>query len=141
MHPSYVRRVVDDEIDILFSGLPALSLEGPKGSGKTETALRRARTVYRLDDSAQHAILEADPRLLTSSPPSVLVDEWQRLPESWDVVRRSVDQDRSPGRFLLTGSASLDRSPTHSGAGRIVTLRMRPMSLAERGVATPPIEP
>ncbi len=139
MHASYVRRVVDDEIDILFSGLPAISLEGPKGCGKTDTALRRARTVYRLDESAQRAILAADPRRLISGPPPVLVDEWQRLPESWDVVRRSVDLDRSPGRFLLTGSASLDRSPTHNGAGRIVTLRMRPMSLAERGVATPTV--
>lgn len=42
--------------------------------------------------------------------------------------------DPSPGRFLITGSASPDAPPTHSGAGRIVRLRLRPMSLAERGV-------
>jgi predicted AAA+ superfamily ATPase len=69
----------------------------------------------------------------------VLIDEWQRLPESWDIVRRSVDSDRSPGRFLLTGSASPPRPPTHSGAGRIVTVRMRPMGLAERGLAHPTV--
>ncbi|MHB1712533.1 MAG: ATP-binding protein [Acidimicrobiales bacterium] len=136
---AYIRRVVDDEIDLLFASLPALSLEGPKGCGKTETALRRARTVYRLDDAGQRELITANPGGLASRPPPTLVDEWQRLPESWDVVRRAVDQDRTPGRFLLTGSVSPDRPPTHSGAGRIITLRMRPLSLAERQVAAPTV--
>jgi hypothetical protein len=62
----------------------------------------------------------------------VLVDEWQRYPVVWDLVRRSVDRDSRPNRFLLTGSAAPVEVPTHSGAGRIVRVRMRPMSLAER---------
>lgn len=49
-------------------------------------------------------------------------------------MRRQVDGGAAPGRFLLTGSATPTTAPTHSGAGRIVTVRMRPMSLAERGV-------
>lgn len=49
-------------------------------------------------------------------------------------MRRSVDRDARPGRFLLTGSATPTNAPIHSGAGRIVQLRMRPMSLAERAV-------
>jgi predicted AAA+ superfamily ATPase len=60
----------------------------------------------------------------------VLIDEWQRLPTSWDVVRRAVEG--APGQFLLTGSATPADTPTHSGAGRIATVRMRPLSLAER---------
>jgi predicted AAA+ superfamily ATPase len=67
------------------------------------------------------------------------VDEWQRLPAVWDVVRRAVDADRSPGRFLLTGSATPDGPPTHSGAGRIVRLRMRPLAICERGVSDPSV--
>jgi predicted AAA+ superfamily ATPase len=69
----------------------------------------------------------------------VLIDEWQRLPDTWDRVRRAVDTDPTPGRFLLTGSASLRPGMTHSGAGRIVTVRMRPMTLAERGRQDPAV--
>jgi len=53
-------------------------------------------------------------------------------------VRRAVDDDPSPGRFILTGSAAT-ASGTHSGAGRIVRLRMRPLTLSERGVAEPTV--
>src|SRR3546814_10214093 len=67
------------------------------------------------------------------------IDEWQRYPPSWDVVRRAVDDDNSPGRFMLTGSATPTGKPTHSGAGRIVPLRMRPLTLVERGVETPTV--
>ena len=130
----YVRRVIDDELDELFAGLTALAIEGPKAVGKTETAIQRARTVRRLDDPAQAALVRADPTRATTGPTPILIDEWQRVPEVWDAVRRAVDADSSPGRFLITGSASPDSPPTHSGAGRIVRLRLRPMSLAERGV-------
>ena len=140
MAPSpYIHRVVDDELDELLPSLPAIALEGPKAVGKTETALQRARTAYRLDDPAQRQIAEADPARLGSGQPPVLIDEWQRLPASWDIVRRAVDEDRSAGRFLLTGSAAPTEVPTHSGAGRIVTLRMRPLSLGERGLANPTV--
>ena len=69
---------------------------------------------------------------------TVVVDERQRLPESWDVLRRSVDEDPPAGRFLLTGSASLSVPSTHTGAGRIVSvrMRMRPLALPERWDAT-----
>lgn len=129
---SYIPRTVDDELDDLIQGLPAISIEGPKGVGKTETAQRRARTVFALDDPAQQELFAADPGRVDRSPKPVLIDEWQRYPTVWDLVRRSVDRDASAGRFLLTGSASPVTAPTHSGAGRIVRVRMRPMSLAER---------
>jgi len=135
----YLPRIVDAELDGLIEGLPAISLEGPKAVGKTETALRRAATVRRLDDPGQLEIIKAAPERLTAGAQPVLVDEWQRFPTSWDLVRRAVDQKPSPGRFLLTGSAAPAEAPTHSGAGRIVTLRMRPMSLAERGIESPTI--
>lgn len=131
---SYLRRIVDNELDELMTGLPAIALEGPKAVGKTATALQRAHTVHRLDDLAQLEIAQADPSRLTGGDRPVLVDEWQRLPSAWDVVRRAVDSDGSPGQFLLTGSASPTDAPTHSGAGRIATVRMRPLSLAERGL-------
>ena len=107
--------------------------------GKTSTALRRARTVHDLDDPETMALVEADPGRLVRGDPPVFIDEWQRYPPSWDLVRRAVDRGAGPGSFLLAGSTSPQTAPTHSGAGRIVTLRMRPMSLFERSAAQPSV--
>jgi predicted AAA+ superfamily ATPase len=128
----YQRRVVDDEIDELIVELAAIAVEGPKGVGKTRTALQRAKTVHRLDDPVELAVANADPKRLLEGERPILLDEWQRLPETWDLVRRAVDDGAPPGSFLLTGSAVPDPPPTHSGAGRIVTTRMRPLALSER---------
>jgi hypothetical protein len=135
----YQRRVVDDELDDLFSDLAAIALEGPKGVGKTRTALERAKTVRRLDDPAELAVAEADPARLLDGERPVLIDEWQRLRQVWDLVRRAVDDGAPPGSFLLTGSAIPDPPPTHSGAGRIVTVRMRPLAFAERQRSSPSV--
>jgi len=128
----YFKRILDNELDELQASLAAIALEGPKAVGKTETASRRAATVQALDDPARLALAKADPKRLLEADPPILFDEWQRLPEIWDLVRRAVDSDATPGRYLLTGSASPDGTGTHSGAGRIASLRMRPMSLLER---------
>ena len=130
---SYRRRVLDDELDLLFASLPAIAIEGAKAVGKTATATLRARTTWALDDPAQREIVEADlNNLFLRADFPVLVDEWQRVPPIWDRVRRDVDADATPGRFLLTGSASPKGTGTHPGSGRIISLRMRPLSLAER---------
>ncbi len=136
-HP-YAPRILDADLDQLLAGLPAVAIDGAKGVGKTATALRRARTVHQLDDPAQRAVAAADARRLTSGQTPILIDEWQRLPEIWDIVRRAVDAGATAGSFLLTGSAA-PSVETHSGAARIVTVRMRPLTLAERGVETPSI--
>ena len=135
----YVPRVVDAELDELFGALPAIAIEGAKAVGKTETALRRARSNYRLDDPAQRAVAEADPSIMLGAPRPVLIDEWQHVPPVFDAIRRAVDAGAPPGQFLLAGSATPPGGPTHSGAGRIVTLRMRPLSLAERELETPTV--
>lgn len=122
-----------------MADLSAVSVEGPKGVGKTATALQRAATVFSLDRPNVLALVSAAPERLGQASEPVLVDEWQLLPSTWDVVRRAVDEDSRPGRFLLTGSASPDSPPTHSGAGRVLSLRMRPLSLVERGFAGPTV--
>jgi len=143
MRPSYLPRIVDAELDELLPSLAAVALEGPKAVGKTRTALERARTVHRLTEPQTIELAAADPARLAAAgqEPPVLIDEWQRLPESWDVVREAVDAGAAPGSFLLTGSTAPtdDSSPVHSGAGRIPRVRMRPMALAERGVEVPTV--
>lgn len=135
----YVTRVVDQQLDQMLEGLPAVSIEGAKGVGKTETAVRRVASEIRLDDEDEVTLLAADRGRIDRLPSPLLIDEWQRYPSVWDAVRRSVDRDPAPGRFLLTGSASPKTAPTHSGAARIVRLHMRPMSLAERRLVEPTV--
>jgi predicted AAA+ superfamily ATPase len=115
---SYTRRIIDVELDALFPHLAAIALDGPKGVGKTRTATERASTVLRLDDPAERELLIADPGRIDREPRPILIDEWQRLPRVWDLVRHSVDADPSGGRFLLTGSATPTSAPAHSGAGQ-----------------------
>lgn len=128
----YHRRVVDQELDVLLAGAAAVSIEGAKGVGKSATAAERADVEFNLEDPSVRALLAADPRRILDGP-RVLLDEWQHLPQTWDVVRRAVDAKAPPGQFLLTGSASLDDPGRHSGAGRILRLKMRPLALSERG--------
>lgn len=136
---TYISRIVDGELDTLLSQLPALSIEGAKAVGKTRTASRRAGTTYELDDPGQRQIVEGGPGLVREGEPPILIDEWQRVPATWDVVRRAVDAGAEPGSYILTGSATPSEQPTHSGAGRMVSVRMRPLSLAERTLGTPEV--
>ena len=136
----YQPRVMDALLRELVEGLPAVSVEGAKGVGKTATAQRLAASVVELDQQGYQANVAADPQLVTTFAAPVLIDEWQLVPAVWDVVRREVDRDRTPGRFILTGSATPAKDARlHSGAGRIVRLTMRPMSLPERGVTSPTV--
>lgn len=136
----YLPRTVDGELDELMPHASAIAIDGPKGVGKTGTAARRSRTIWYLDDPAQRQVAQADPTFSVPAAGTVLLDEWQRLPGVWDSVRRQVDAGARPGRFLLTGSATpVDAHGTHSGAGRILSLRMRPMALHERGSTSPTV--
>lgn len=137
MVTQYVTRVVDRQLDVLLPHLAAVLLDGPKGVGKTRTAERRTTTHRRLDDPTSAAAVRADPRIVATDPPPVLLDEWHLIPAVWDVVRRAVDDGAEPGRFILTGSAPT--ASTHTGAGRIHSVRMRPFTMAERGLWDPSV--
>lgn len=136
----YARRILDDELDELFGQVPAIAIDGPKGVGKTTTAEQRVAAVVRLDSKAIRESIAAEPEQVLGRGRSLLIDEWQKVPEVWDVVRRAVDADPTGGQFLLVGSASAASGATaHSGAGRFGRLRMRPMTLSERGVMQPTV--
>lgn len=140
MHMAYHRRIIDDALDEFFPHLAAIALEGAKGVGKTATATQRASTTLSLNDPSERAALAGNLDLVTQVPPPVLIDEWQLEPSVWDRVRRAVDDDPSGGRFLLAGSAGVAPGVRiHSGAGRIVSMTMRPMAFAERDVHRPTV--
>ena len=133
----YHRRVVDTVLDRYLEELPAVLLDGPKGVGKTTTALRRAKTVRRFDRRDDRFLAESDEEWAVQGERPTLLDEWHRVPAVWDAVKRAVDDNRSGGQFILTGS--LPTTSTHSGAGRVTAVRMRPMTLSERGGTTPSV--
>jgi predicted AAA+ superfamily ATPase len=135
----YRERVVDGELAERLSAIGAVLIEGPKACGKTESALQKAATTYRLDvDSAARNAASVAPDLLLDSLSPVLLDEWQVVPTLWDQVRRAVDDRASAkGLYILTGSATpRDDVNRHSGAGRIAIIQMRPMALLESGHST-----
>lgn len=137
---AYQRRIVDDALDLYFPHLAAIALEGAKGVGKTATATQRAATVLDLSRESQFEIFAADPEQVVGETPPVLIDEWQLVPAVWNVVKRAVDADATGGRFLLAGSAGIAPGVrVHTGAGRIVSLKMRPLSIAERGLVSPTV--
>jgi predicted AAA+ superfamily ATPase len=132
--------MIDDQLDQWIGALPAVAIEGAKGVGKTATAEQRAGAVYSLDLPGPFRNVSADPELVLEGSHPVFVDEWQLVPPVWDVVRRAVDRDPAPGRFLLAGSALPPKNARiHSGAGRIVRALMRPMSFPERAIGQPTV--
>lgn len=135
----YKRRIVDDAIDELFPSFAAISIDGARAIGKTSTGRERAKTILDLDLPEVRELVQADPKYLARADTPVLIDEWQHVPEVWDRVRRLVDNDSSGGRFILAGSAAPVGANLHSGAGRIIRFRMRPLSIAERDLATPTV--
>lgn len=137
---TYQRRIVDDMLDELFPHLAAIALEGAKGVGKTATASQRANTILALNRPGQRETLAADLSYIDRAPAPVLIDEWQLEPAVWDHVKVAVDEDNSGGRFLLAGSAGVAPGiRIHSGAGRIVSIPLRPLSLAERNLIEPSV--
>lgn len=129
---NYVPRLVDGQLAAMLDELPAIALNGPKAVGKTASAQRVSSSFVRLDHLPEQELFQADPDRIRRLPSPVLLDEWQRTPQAWDEVRRWVDDGAPSGSVILTGSAAPRGSAIHSGAGRIATLRMRPLSLAER---------
>ena len=118
---------------MLLAELPAVMLIGARATGKTTTAKRHAATVVRLDRDAESAAFRADPdSALRGLAEPVLLDEWQEVPTVLGAVKRSVDDDARPGRYLLTGSVRADLdTQTWPGTGRIVRVAINPFTVSE----------
>ena len=137
----YLPRVADVQLESRLEAMGAVVIEGVKSCGKTATARQFAASEVLLDAEIDAArALDVDPQIVLGGDTPRLLDEWQRAPRLWDLVRRAVDDRGELGQFILTGSATpLDEVPRHSGAGRIATLRMRTMTLVEQQVAMPTV--
>lgn len=132
----YIPRLADAELASRLRATGAVLVEGPRGCGKTQTALQAAKSAVRLDrDRSARRAGELDPALLLDGERPRLIDEWQLVKDVWNEIRGDVDDHpEETGRYILAGSAvPADDETRHTGSLRITRLRMRPMSLAESG--------
>ena len=146
MRAEYKQRVVDGLLDFYLECMGAVLIEGPKWCGKTRTGEEHAKSILKLQDpdnvDKYRAAVKAKPSILLQGPTPRLIDEWQDFPVLWNAVRHMVDERGEDGQFILTGSAvpreekKDEESPRHTGTGRIIRMRMRPMSLWESGEST-----
>ncbi len=135
----YLPRFADAELTSRLRATGAVLVEGPRGCGKTQTALRPAKSAVRLDhDPAARRAGALAPALLLAGDKPRLIDEWQLVKDIWNEVRGDVDDHPDEtGRYILAGSAvPSDDETRHPGSLRFTRLRMRPMSLAESGYST-----
>ena len=132
---SYLKRFTDKILQNCLKESGAVLIQGPKSCGKTETAAQAAKSLVRLDtDTEIRALMEINPKAALKGAVPRLIDEWQEYPQIWNYVRREVDDRKKKGLFILTGSANpQERARLHSGAGRFSVIKMRPMSLFEKG--------
>ena len=130
----YLNRFADKILKKCLTSSGAVLIQGPKGCGKTETAMQIAKSMVRFDvDENVKQRMDIDPKSLLEGSVPRLIDEWQEHPEIWNYIRREVDDRKKKGQFILTGSANpTEQAKMHSGAGRFSVMKMRPMSFFER---------
>ena len=133
----YKRRIIDAQFALRMEALGAVQIKGPKGCGKTTTAKQKAKSIIEFQDEDNRdnllMIANTKPSDLLKGEKPILFDEWQDAPKIWGAIRKSVDDERLVGAYILTGSSSKEVETPHTGTLRISTLKMYPMSLYESG--------
>jgi len=129
-------RLIEPRIREALLDTPVVLILGPRQAGKTTLVRQMAGATMRyvtLDDAASLLSAQRDPEGFVKGLDRAVIDEIQRAPELLLAIKKSVDQDRRAGRFLLTGSANLMALPAvaDSLAGRMETLCLLPLSQSE----------
>ena len=134
LHP----RFAAPQLASALTDTPVVLIHGPRQCGKTTLARLvgepLAYTYLTFDDPAVLAVAKDDPAgFVADLPGKVVLDEVQKAPSLFSAIKLSVDRNRKPGRFLLTGSANVLLVPklSDSLAGRMEILRLHPLSQCE----------
>lgn len=132
------KRLIEPKVAIALKDTPVVLINGARQTGKSTLAkgliTQHQRQYYTLDDYSTLNAATSDPaNFINNLPEYVVLDEIQRAPELFIAIKASIDENRRPGRFLLTGSANVLLLPrlSESLAGRIEILTLWPLSLQE----------
>lgn len=130
-----IARHVADRLQVALQDTPAVLINGPRQCGKTTLVqqLAQGMSYITLDDPGMLIAAQQDPVGLLRQMDRAVIDEVQRAPQLLLALKMSIDQDRRPGRFLLTGSANILALPqiADSLAGRMEVHTLLPLSQAE----------
>ncbi len=133
-----IARNIEDAISQALADTPVVLINGARQTGKTTLAQaiagKTASQYFTLDDATTLGLAAGDPvGFIRNLSGSVVIDEIQKAPQLFPAIKRAVDMDRQPGRFLLTGSANVLTSPnlSESLAGRMEILPLFPFSAGE----------
>lgn len=131
----YHKRIIEKEIERKLRSSGAVLVAGPQFCGKTTTCMLFQKSFTKLNTKQAIALAKLDPKSVLNGENPRLVDEWQKVPDIWNQVKDHLDFEYAFGKFILTGSSTpADKTEVyHSGAGRITSIKMRPMSLYESG--------
>jgi predicted AAA+ superfamily ATPase len=131
-------RFAEKRLTEALADSPAVLIHGPRQCGKTTLAKvvgeRMGFTYLSFDDDVVRGSAEADPAgFVADLPPRAILDEVQRVPALFSALKLAIDRERTPGRFMLTGSANVLLVPklADSLAGRIEILRLHPLTQCE----------
>lgn len=141
---TYYPRFITSALADAIADSPVVLIHGPRQCGKTTLARRfgeaRGYEYFNFDDSVAAAAAKADPAgFVADLPEKTILDEVQRVPEIFTALKTAVDRDRTPGRFILTGSANVLLVPrlADSLAGRMEILRLHPLAQCELVARSP----
>lgn len=129
----YYKRYVEKLIEKKLKSSGAILVAGPKFCGKTTTCSLFAKSIYRINTKSIVTTTRMNPKIALIGDTPHMVDEWQKVPDTWNYIKEDLDIDYQFGKYILTSSSTpADKTEIqHDGAGRIVTLKMRTMSLFE----------
>ena len=135
---SMIERTIEHAIHSAMADTPVVLLNGARQTGKTTLARTMAEKTgaeyFTLDDAATLALAASDPvGFIRNLQGPVVLDEIQKAPDLFPAIKVSVDKNRQPGRFLLTGSANVLTLPrlSESLAGRMEVIPLFPFSTGE----------
>lgn len=140
--PAYLPREIAKAVDYLAGHLPVVVITGMRQVGKStmlvNDPLFKDREYVSLEDDTTRAAANANPAGLLASNMRVSIDEAQKAPDLFPAVRRAVRENRYPGRFILSGSASLPlrKASSETLAGDAIYLHMGPLTRREISRAT-----
>lgn len=129
----YYKRLIEQEIELKMRTSGAVVVAGPKFCGKTTTCMLYQKSFVKLNTQQAISMARMNPKAVLNGEKPRLIDEWQKAPDVWNQVKDDLDFNYEFGKYILTGSSTPADKTTvhHSGVGRIVSIKMRPMSLWE----------